>query len=106
MPGGPSVGDQFTVKATWSAILTPHGWHCADADPDADGARWLHPNATSTCSATIRHGCLFVYSPNTPFDPTEAGDPHGYTKFRAFAVLDHSGDLSAAAKALRTGAAQ
>lgn len=104
--GGPSIADHFTVKAKWGDILTPHGWHCIDTDPDADGARWLHPNATSSCSATIRHGCLFVYSPNTPFDPTESGDPHGYTKFRAYAVLEHGGDLKAAARALRTGAAQ
>ena len=94
MHGGPSIADEFTVKARWSNDpRTPHGWHCLDADPDADGARWLHPNATSACSATIRHGCLFVYSPNTPFDITEPGDPHGYTKFRAYAVLDHDGDL-------------
>ena len=79
--------------------------HCRDADPDADGARWLHPTHTSACSATIRHGCLFVYSSNTVFDVTETSDPNGYTKFRAFAVLDHDGDLSAAAKALRPGAA-
>ena len=52
-------------------------------------------------SATVRHGCLFVYSTNTPLDITEAGDAHGYTRFRAYAVLDHGGDLSAAARALR-----
>ena len=103
---GPSVADQFAVKASWETILAPHGWHCLDADPDADGARWRHPNATSQWSATIKHGCLFVYSPNTPFKVTEAKDPHGYTKFRAYAVLDHNEDLSAAARALRTGAAR
>jgi hypothetical protein len=42
---------------------------------------------------------LFVYSTNTPFEPTEAGRPHGYTRFRAWAVLEHGGDLSAAARA-------
>ena len=62
---------------------------------------WLHPTATSSCSATIRNGCLFVYSTNTVFDVTEPGNPHGYTKFRAFAVLDHGGNMSAAARALR-----
>ena len=98
---GPSIADEFTVKASWSKILTPHGWHCIDADPETDGARWRHPAATSQWSATVKHGCLFVYSPNTPFDITESGTPHGYTKFRAYAVLDHGGDLSAAAKALR-----
>jgi hypothetical protein len=40
-----------------------------------------------------------VYSTNTLFEPTEAENPHGYTRFRAWALLSHGGDLSAAAKA-------
>lgn len=98
---GPSIADDFAVKASWETILGLHGWNCLDADPDADGARWRHPAATSQWSATIKNGCLFVYSPNTPFDITEAGAPRGYTKFRAYAVLDYGGDMSAAAKALQ-----
>lgn len=97
---GPSIADTYSTTASWADILPRHGWRCLDADPDADGARWLHPNATSACSATVRNGCLFVYSPNTPFDITEPSDPHGYTRFRAYAVLDHQGDMSAAARAL------
>ena len=98
---GPSIADQFGDSTSWLEVLTPHDWTCLDADPDADGARWLHPTATSSCSATVRNGCLFVYSPNTPFDVTETEQPKGYTKFRAYAVLDHNGDLKAAAQALR-----
>jgi Bifunctional DNA primase/polymerase, N-terminal len=60
---GPSIADEYCANASWLDILTLHGWRCRDADPDADGARWLHPTHTSTCSATIRNGCLFVYSP-------------------------------------------
>ena len=101
--GGRSIADEFTVKASWQTILEIHGWHCRDADPEADGARWRHPAATSKWSATIKNGCLFVYSPNTEFDMTEPGSPCGYTKFRAYAVLDHGGDMSAAATALRNG---
>ena len=37
----------------------------------------------------------------TPFQPTEAGAPRGYSRFRAYAVLEHGGDLRAAARALR-----
>lgn len=96
--GGTSIADQFTESTSWAQILQPHGWRCIDADGDCDGARWLHPAATSASSATIRNGCLFVYSPNTPFEITEPADPHGYTRFRAWAVLEHRGDLSAAAK--------
>lgn len=98
---GTSIADDFAAKTSWADVLTPHGWRCLDADPDADGARWRHPAATSPTSASVRHGCLFVYSPNTPFDTTESGDPKGYTRFRAYAVLHHGGNLSAAAKALQ-----
>jgi len=101
MLSGPSVADKFSESTSWADILTPHGWRCLDADPDADGARWLHPAATSACSATVRNGCLFVWSTSTVFDISEPGNPHGYTRFRAFALLDHGGDMSAAARALK-----
>ncbi len=97
---GTSVADAYGERVSWAEILQPHDWRCLDPDGDADGARWLHPAATSSCSATVRFGCLFIYSENTPFDRTEAGDPRGVTKFRAFAVLDHNGDMSAAARDL------
>lgn len=102
---GDSIADAFAHSAGWTQILRPHGWSCLDLDGDADGARWRHPAATSPLSATIRNGCLFVYSSNTPFDQTTPGDQHGYTRFRAYAVLNHKGDMSAAARTLRAGAA-
>jgi hypothetical protein len=95
------VAEQFNATVSWTQVLGPHGWSCPDPDPDADGARWRHPGATNPKSATIRHGLLFVYSAATPFEPTEAGAPHGYSRFRAYAVLDHGGDLRIAARALR-----
>jgi hypothetical protein len=101
---GPSIADGYCSAVSWADVLRPHGWRFLDTDPDADGARWLHPAATSACSATIRHGLLFVYSPNTPFEVTESSQPKGYTKFRAYAVLDHGGDMKAAARALKGGA--
>jgi hypothetical protein len=100
---GPSIADQFSHDTSWADVLTPHGWQCVDADPDADDARWRHPKATSPASATVRHGLLFVYSPNTPFEVTEHGRPNGYTKFRAYSILEHGGDMSAAARALAVG---
>jgi hypothetical protein len=99
-PEGSSPADRFTACTSWADILMPHGWACLDADPDADGARWLHPAATSKLSATVRHGCLFVYTTSTVLPITEAGNPKGLTRFRAHAYLNHGGDLSAAAKAL------
>ena len=70
-------------------------------DGNEDSSAWRHPDATSSLSATVRHGCLFVYSTSTDFDATGYGDIHGYTKFRAYAVLNHDGDLSLAAKTIK-----
>jgi hypothetical protein len=98
-PALESLADIYTENTSWLQILKPHGWTCLDTD--ADGARWLHPAATSACSATVKHGCLFVYSPNTAFDVTEPSNPNGYTRFRAYAVLNHNGDMRAAARALK-----
>jgi hypothetical protein len=102
---GSSLVDMFTAATTWEQILSSHGWDCLDPDGDEDGARWRHPDATAPHSATICYGQLFVYSTNTLFEATEPGNPHGYTKFRAFGVLNHDGDLRAAARAIRKGAA-
>jgi hypothetical protein len=98
---GGSVAEAFNQSTSWTQVLGPHGWSCFDPNPDADGARWRHPGASNPKSATIRHGLLFVYSAATPFQPTEAGAPHGYSRFRAYALLEHAGDLRAAARAVR-----
>lgn len=97
---GESAADRYNAEHTWRDVLEPHGWTSHSADPDADGAVWLHPTHTSDCSATVRHGCLFVHSTSTEFDVTYPGDPHGYTKFRAYSVLNFGGNMSAAAKTL------
>jgi hypothetical protein len=98
-----SVAERFNAQTSWAEVLGPHGWTSPDPDADADGARWRHPGASNPKSATIRHGLLFVYSAATPFEPTEPGAPRGYSRFRAWAVLEHAGDQRAAARALRDG---
>jgi hypothetical protein len=98
---GQSVAEGFNTRTSWAEVLGPHGWTSPDLDPDADGARWRHPDASNPKSATIRHGLLFIYSAATPFTPTEPGAPRGYSRFRAWAVLEHNGDLRAAARVLR-----
>jgi hypothetical protein len=100
-----SIADTYSTTVRWPDILEPHGWVRVHGDGDTDCSRWRHPTATSPVSATIKNGCLFVYSTNTPFDVTEAAAPRGYTRFRAYAVLNHGGDLSSAARTLRIGAA-
>jgi hypothetical protein len=96
-----SIADWYSDQASWTELLTDHGWILVGGDGDSDGSRWRHPTATGAHSATITHGCLFVYSPNTPFDVTYPSEPHGYTPFRAYATLEHSGDLQTAGKIVR-----
>lgn len=95
--------DFFSANASWHSLLGPKGWTCVLGDGDEDGSCWRHPEATSQFSATVRHGVLFVYSPNTPFEITEPGNPKGITRFAALAILEHNGDLAEAAHAVRNG---
>jgi hypothetical protein len=94
---GETPADWVSRTMTWAEILEPHGWNCVWGDGEEDGSLWRHPTATASSSASITHGLLFVYSPNTPFDTTQPGDPTGYTPFRAWALLDHNDDQSEAA---------
>lgn len=98
---GDSIADSYSAQTSWRELLPAHGWSLVHGDGDSDGSCWRHPAATSPVSGTIKHSCLFVYSPNTPFPVTETENPRGVTRFRALAILDHDGDLSAAARALR-----
>lgn len=96
-----SIADWYSANTSWNDILYPAGWVLVDSDGDSDGSKWRHPNATAASSCSIQHGCLFVYTPNTDFDTTDPGDPKGYTRFRAWATLEHGGDMQAASRAAR-----
>jgi hypothetical protein len=100
-----SIADQFSTSTTWAQVLEPHGWTLVGGGGDSDGSRWRHPAATSAWSATLRHSCLFNYSPNAGLPVVGEGGKNGLTRFRAFALLNHGGDLSAAAQALKGAAA-
>lgn len=94
-----SIADWFSATQSWTDIL--EDWTLVYGDGDEDGSEWRHPNATTSRSATVRNGCLFVYSSNTDFEVTTDGDPHGYTPFAAYALLYHGDDQRAAARAAR-----
>lgn len=96
-----SIADWFTQTADWASLLIPEGWTLVAGHGDDDGSKWRHPNATSPWSATVKNGCLFVYSPNTDFPVTSEGDPHGVTRFRALTILGHNNDGAAAARHAR-----
>ena len=84
----------------WSQIL--EGWRLVAGNGEDDGSKWAHPTATAAFSATIRHECLFVYSPTPGLPVTETNDPNGLTKFRAEALLNYGGDMAACARDIRS----
>lgn len=96
-----SIADWYSANHSLTEVLTEAGWVLRSGGGDDDGSEWQHPEATTAVSATVRHGCLFVYSTSTPFEPTEPGDPRGYTPFAAYTTLVHAGDASKAARAAR-----
>ena len=89
-------GDQFNEKAEWRDILI--GWKIVYF---AGGVTyWRRPGKDIGISATTGRNDgdnLFVFTTSTSF---EAEKP--YSKFAAFAHLNHGGDFSAAAKELRS----
>ena len=95
--GGHRPGDDFAARTGWAEILQPGGWTFVSVRGDTD--YWRRPGKTGKgISATVNHlgsDLLYVFSSSTDFE-TE----RGYGKFAAYAVLNHSGDFSAAVKAL------
>jgi hypothetical protein len=91
-PVADSIVERYSAETSWCHLLTTAGWSVTAGDGDSDGSKWRHPEATNAYSATITNGCLFVYSPLTDFEVTKDGKPHGYTKFKAAAILKGYGD--------------
>jgi hypothetical protein len=94
-------GRDFAQKTDWEDILTPHGWTCVGGY--GKGRTWCRPGKSHGVSATTgtREGDnLFVFTTSTIFESEKP-----YSKFGAYAVLEHGGDgpaeLKAAAKDLR-----
>lgn len=91
-------GDAYNLRATWSEVLEAHHWVAAGK---ADGGRrlWRRPGKNNGHSAIDGAGgtdLLYVFSSNAaPFQ-----DGKTYSKFWAYALLDHGGDVSAAVRAL------
>ena len=90
-------GDLYNERVSWAEVLEPHGWTLLTIR-DGQGY-WLRPGkeGPGISATTNYHGSdlLYVFSTSTVF---EAG--HGYSKFAAYAMLEHGADFSTAAKAL------
>ncbi len=100
---GLKPGEDFDRRGPdWKDILTPHGWVQAGRALNGE-RRWRRPDKREGWSATTGHcrgqdgaDLLRVFSSNAP--PFEAGKCYG--KFRAYALLNHDGDLAAAVRDL------
>jgi putative DNA primase/helicase len=97
---GERPGDLFDhdPSVTWEALLLPLGWQLVRTDEKGEGY-WRHPgkrgpthSATTNADGTNRLFC-FSASPGLPVE-------RYLTKFEFYAWWYHSGDFSAAAKAL------
>ena len=94
---GQRPGDRYNRRASWAEVLEPHGWRVLYT---RDGeSYWQRPGKESPgVSATTNHrgsDLLYVLTTSTVF---EAG--RTYSKFAAYAILEHGGNFSAAARAL------
>lgn len=85
-------GQHFDQVMEWGQILEPHGWARVRGKKDW----WRKPGANEGHHASTDKGVLIVFTPKTEFEPNVA-----YTKFGAYAELEHQGDMRAAAIALR-----
>lgn len=91
-------GDAIDAFLTWEDILEPHGWRKTLRGTGGEQL-WTRPGKTEGASASTGYRGdrqrLYVFSTNTVFTPETP-----YTKFGAYAVLNHGGDMKAAARAL------
>lgn len=98
--GALSPGDDFDERTAWDDILTPHGWSVVYTS-HSGVTYWQRPGksgdgiSASTGYAEDRSR-FYCWSTSTDF---EAEVP--YTKFGAYALLNHGGDHSKAAAELR-----
>ncbi len=100
--GSTRVGDDYS--AHWQEVMPPllerHGWKYLRTD--GENQRWQRPAkngdgiSASLGIAGAHAGKLFVFSSSAA--PLEAD--RGYSAFQVYAVLEHGGDWSAAARAL------
>jgi hypothetical protein len=91
-------GSIYNRAADWNGVLEPHGWQWLYSDGKTDF--WRRPGKHSGgASATTNYmgsDLLYVFSSNAqPLDSDAA-----YSKFAAFALLNHDGDFSMAAREL------
>jgi len=87
-------GDDFNRRGDIPGTLQAHGWKLAK---DGENQYWRRPGKTSAWSASLKERTFYVFTPNaSPFDAD-----HYYTPFAVYTLLNHGGDYTRAAAALR-----
>ncbi|MCC5823400.1 MAG: AAA family ATPase [Phycisphaerales bacterium] len=86
-------GDDFNARGDPRPLLEADGWRLVRP---GENEHWCRPGKVSGTSATLKGGVFYVFTSNAPpFEPNEA-----YSPFAVYALLQHAGDFSAAAKSL------
>ncbi|WP_433294629.1 phage/plasmid primase, P4 family [Actinoplanes sp. CA-030573] len=97
--GDVAPGDDYERRTDWADILGPAGWTLVYTSGRMRA--WRRPGKRAGISATTGRADdrdrLFVFSTSTEFDVEVP-----ITKFHAYTVLNHGGDHTAAASALRS----
>ena len=95
---GTTPGDDYENKTDWADILQPAGWTLVYGTGQTRYGR--RPGKTIGISATTGNADdrdrLYVFTSSTEFEQETP-----YTKFGAYALLNHGGDHTAAASQLR-----
>lgn len=93
---GDGPADHYNAATTWVALLEPAGW--TRVYQKGEATIWRRPGKSDGISATTNHAghdLFHVFTSSTAFEPE-----HSYTKFQAYAIIHHGGDLSSAGKHL------
>jgi len=92
---GGRPGDDFNTRGVIHDVLCRHGWTMVRTV--GDNQLWRRPGKDTSWSATFNGQVFYCFTSSTPpFDLKR-----GYSKFQVYALLEHSGDYSAAAAALK-----
>ena len=97
--GNLTPGDDYNAKVTWEQVLEPLGWKKVYTNK-AGVTSWRRPGKSEGISATTNHAGndkFFVFSSSTQFEPERS-----YSKFAIFTLVEHQGDFTASARALRS----
>ncbi len=90
---GTRPGDDYNSKHDTGAIAQKYGW-TDTGRTGPGGTHWTRPGKKAGTSATMKNGCLYVFSTSTPL-PLGPNDA-----FSIYTHYEHGGDFSAAAKEL------